>query len=161
MMAMIFALLYSSLAFSDTAKITVKVAMFPGGSFEVTSNEVVGSGLKKGDKYSAAELKVPVKSLVTGIDLRDTHMRERLREKEFPFITAKNIDAKDGTGTATITIAGVTQKLDFKFKNADNQTAEATFKIKLSDFKISEISYLGVGIEDEIEVIANVGYQPG
>ena len=153
------ALTHSPFAWADTAKVKAKVTLFPVGSFDVTSSELIGTGVKNGDTFQAQELKVPVKTLVTGMSLRDTHMRERLQEKDHPFIVATDVQAKEGAGSANVNIGGVTQKLDFKFKVLDNKVAEANFKVKLSDFKIPDINYKGVGVEDEVEVIVDVAYE--
>jgi len=81
----------STAALADAAKIKAQVALFPVGSFEVKSSELIGTGTRKVNRFTASELKVPVKSLVSGISLRDTHMREHLLEKEHPYVLAKDI----------------------------------------------------------------------
>lgn len=143
---------------ADGPSVTVKVGLFPAGSFEVVSREVVGKGVKKSGQYRAAEIKVPVKSLETGMSLRDTHLREKLLESQHPYIIAKDVMAKDGKGTAEIAIAGVSQKISFTYKDLRPGLAEASFNLKLPDFKISGISYKGVGVEDEILLIVTVPY---
>jgi hypothetical protein len=149
---------FSTVAVAEQS-ILVKVALFPVGSFDMTSPMITGKGIKKGDTYTAAELKVPLSSLKTGISLRDEHMREKLLEKQYPDILVTDIAASNGKGTANISIKGVKKPIEFTYKDAGDGTAEATFPLNLPDFKIEGISFKGVGVEDKVEVIAKIDYE--
>lgn len=145
-------------ALAAAAGVVVKVPLYPVGSFEAKSAKIVGKGTKKGNKYSAKEVKVQVQTLATGISLRDKHLREKLKYKEHPFIIAKDIHAENGSGKATLVVMGISKPVDFKFKDVGPGLAEATFSLNLPDFKIEDVSYKGVGVEDTIEVIATIPY---
>ncbi len=138
--------------------IVVKVPLYPVGSFEAKTAKVLGKGAKKGNKYVAKEIKVPVATLVTGISLRDKHLREKLKFKQYPHIIAKNIQAENGSGKATLVVMNSTKAVEFKYKDVGDGLAEATFQLHLPDFKINDVSYKGVGVEDTIEVIATIPY---
>lgn len=149
------------LASTASAKqgVVVKVSLFPIGNFDMESDQIEGKGVKTGSSYAAKELKVPLSSLKTGISLRDEHMREKLLEKEHPAIIVRDIVASDGKGTATLTVKGITQPIKFTYKDAGDGTAEATFPVNLPDYKIEGISFKGVGVEDEVQVIAKIEYE--
>jgi|LauGreDrversion4_2_1035121.scaffolds.fasta_scaffold259095_2 hypothetical protein len=154
------ALAPKSLAASpEGANIRAKISLYPIGGFEVTSEVLDGIGQRIGNAFSASELRVATKTLKSGMALRDQHLRERLKADEFPDITATNISAKDGSGTATLSIRGIKKLVDFKYKILSPSLAEATFALKLSDFDIKEINYKGVGVEDEVEVLVTVPYE--
>ncbi len=124
----------------------------------MTSDSLIGKGTKKGDSYSAAELKVPVDSLKTGVGMRDDQLKKTLNSKKYPYIIVKNVKASAGKGTATIMINGITKPVSYTFKDSGSGTAVATFKLNLPDFKLENINFKGVGVEDEVEVNATVPY---
>jgi len=138
--------------------VVVKVSLFPVGSFDMESDQINGKGVKNGNTYSAKELKVPLASLKTGISLRDEHLREKLLEKEHPYISVTDITASDGKGVGTINVKGTSKQIKFTYKDAGDGTAEAKFPLNLPDFKIEGISFKGVGVEDEVQVIAKITY---
>lgn len=145
--------------FAGSAKIEAKVALFPVGSFEVTSNQIEGKLEKSGDHFRAEAIKVPVASLQTGIKLRDQHLREKLKEEKYSHIVVSKIEAKGGLGKAQLTIGEVSNNIEFKLKELAEQQVQANFKIRLPDYKITGISYKGVGVEDEVEITAILPYE--
>jgi hypothetical protein len=147
----------ASTAFAGQS-VVVKVSLFPVGSFDMETDEIIGKGVKTGTTYTAKELKVPLSALKTGISLRDEHMREKLLEKEHSHIVVTDISASDGKGTATINVKGKSKPVKFTYKDAGNGSAEANFSLNLPDFEIEGISFKGVGVEDEVQVIAKIEY---
>jgi hypothetical protein len=147
------------LAYAKSSSIQVKVSLFPVGSFDVRSDRVEGVLKKSGNRFSGSELKVPVETMVTGISLRDRHMRERLDYENHPNVLVTEISAENGRGTAVFTVGGVSHPIQFEIKELEAGLAEARFPLKLPDYKISGISYRGVGVEDDVEVIAVVPYE--
>ncbi|MGE0174710.1 MAG: YceI family protein [Oligoflexales bacterium] len=146
-------------AYAESPGTLAKITLSPVGSFDVKSPTIVGKLVRKGSVFSASELKVPVESLKTGISLRDTHLKEKLNEKKHPFIIANNVAATSDKGKASIMIAGVTKEIEFKIKDLGSNLAQATFTLVLPEFKLSGISYKGVGVEDETEVTAVIPYE--
>lgn len=142
------------------SSVLLKVSLYPIGSFEIKSSAIKGKGVKKDGSYTASLVKVPVKSLKTGLELRDEHMQKRLNpDGKSPDVMIKNIKAAGGKGTAALTVAGITKKVVFKYKEVGASSAEATFKVNLPDFNITDVSYKGVGVEDEVEIIATLDYE--
>lgn len=149
----------SAPAFAKDPPVKAKVTLRPLGSFEATTSAVIGRGKKNGDTFEAQEIKVPVATLKTGMSLRDSHLKDYLKAKEYKFITARNIKASKGKGTAEIEVKGIKKPVNFVFKDLGGNKAQANFKINLKDFDISGISYQGVGVQDIVEIIATVPYQ--
>ena len=143
---------------AENPAVMVNVELFPVGSFTMTAPQVEGRGRKQANAFSAAELKVAVASLDTGIQLRTTHLKQHLKADSFPYITAKNILARNQHGSADLTIRDVTQKVTFTYVDLGNGSAQATFKLNLPSFNLTGIKYLGVGVQDEVEVSATVAY---
>jgi polyisoprenoid-binding protein YceI len=150
--------IWLSVSFAAEGPVKVKVNLYPMGSFEMVSDRIIGSGEKKGNVYTAKEVKVLTNNLKTGMSLRDKHTHEKLQTDKFPYITVSDIKASGGTGTAKITIRDVTKDIKFTFKDAGAGKATADFKLSLKDFKFAGINYQGVGVEDEVQVIATVPY---
>ncbi len=154
-----FCLYVSPLVANSKQEIVAKVTLFPIGSFEATSDKIIGTGKKSGVRYSADSLRVPLASVKTGIALRDQHMREKLLEKQHPDIVVTDIKASAGKGTAKLSMRGVTKPISFTYKDFGDGTAEAKFTVHLPDFKIEGINFKGVGVEDDMEVVAKISYQ--
>jgi hypothetical protein len=152
-------LLAAQTALSATPGVIVKVSLFPAGSFEIKSDKIEGKGKKVGKSYTADELKVPVDSLDTGINLRNEHMRKRLSPKGETHVVVKNVKAGKDSGTAMITVGGVTKEITFKSKDNGDGTATATFDLNLPDFEVKDVNYKGVGVEDTVSVEATVPYE--
>lgn len=136
----------------------VHVGLSPMGSFDISTDRIIGSGEKKGANYTAKEVKVLVKGLKTGMSLRDKHLHDKLQEEKFKYITVTDIKATAGKGTAKITIRDVTKDISFTFKDDNAGKATAEFPLSLKDFKFSGINYQGVGVEDEVKVSITVPY---
>jgi polyisoprenoid-binding protein YceI len=135
-------------------ELTVKMILSPAGSIEARTQKVRGEILKTGDKYAASSLWVKIDDLKTGIDLRDDHFHKHLNFENFPKITFTNVVASAGVGSGTLTVNGISNKVDFTFKSSGEKKVEALMKIKASTFKLKEAKYLEIGVDDEVEVLA-------
>ncbi|RYZ87210.1 MAG: YceI family protein [Proteobacteria bacterium] len=126
----------------------------------------VSGSLDKEAKGITGELTVPMAKFVTGIDLRDDHMKTKYFEvAKFPNavlkITEFAIDAKgeasDKPFKGTLKFHGeekavsgtATAKVDGKKTNVN-----AKFPLTLSDYKIDIPTYAGVKVADTVEVNA-------
>ncbi len=129
------------------------VELSPAGSFEVTSSRIRGSAKATGDGYTADQLRVAVNSLVTGNEMRDQHLQEKLKADGNVIVT--NAVGKGGKGTATLEMAGVKKPIEFSYK-VQGKNLETDFKVNLKDFGISGINYMGVGVKDSVSIKANI-----
>lgn len=135
--------------------VNVKVEI-TGDTFEVKSAKVKGKVQKVKGGYVIAKgspVTVSVKSLKTGLEMRDDHMKKRLKgSKKISILQAK---AKAGRGKGIIEINGVKQKFVFKYQEA-GKYVKAKFDLSLKKFKIENINYMGIGVKDTIKVDAIV-----
>ncbi len=142
-------------AFADGKALDITVNLTPAGSFQVQADKVKGKVQKSGDVYMAKKLWVKARDLETGIELRDDHMRKRIEADKHKNIIVSDVKAKGGKGIGKITIKGITKKIGFIYKVSGSKML-AKFKLNLSDFKVKDLKYLGVGAKDEVLVSAEV-----
>lgn len=135
-------------------EVTVKVALTPAGSFEAKSAKVKGDVKKSGAGFTVENLWVKTEELKTGIDLRDEHFHKHLNAAQFPKISFTQVTAADGKGTGTLSINDVKKPVPFTYKSVGPKKIEATFTVKPSDFKLKEVSYMGISVKDSVDVVA-------
>src|ERR1700682_1246050 len=141
-----------------------------GGSFEARTTSISGS-LGPGTGGAAAvagEVVVDLKTLDTGIGLRNDHMRNAYLEtgKGQAFDTAVVSDIRLGdaaaesvqgrtrfTGTLLLhgTKKAIAGQADIRREGAVAR-ADASFPVVLADFGIAAPRYLGVGVKNEVQV---------
>ncbi len=120
------------------------------GSFEITSNRIKGGKIRRnGDVLEVSDIYVPTKKLTSGIDLRDEHMHERIKNEN---VIVKKATGKNGSGKGTIVIRDVEKEFNFKYERLNSKYIKATFELNLTDFKIPNLSYAGLGVEDIIKL---------
>jgi polyisoprenoid-binding protein YceI len=144
--------------------------MTVGGSFDVKTAALSGSVTASPSGSSAFDgsLAVDLRTLETGIDLRNEHLRttylEVARGPDYQTATVSAIDLKglnrdapDGKGsfTGSLTLHGTTKAVsgavDVRRAGAGLQV-KASFPVNLSDFGIREPRYLGVGVKNTVQV---------
>lgn len=138
--------LFSLSALAQSA--TVDVTLRPAGSFKGTTNEITGFATQKGDTVEAKDIKVSLKNLKTGIKLRDEHTGKYLEVDKHPEAVLVSATGKGGKGEGTIRIKGIEKKISGTYK-IEGSNLIAQFPIKFSDFKITGVKYMGVGVDDD------------
>jgi polyisoprenoid-binding protein YceI len=152
--------------------IAVLCPLTVGGSFEAKTHALTGrlavdpsrSGALSGD------LRVDLNTLDTGIGLRNTHLREKYLEvgKGAGFdsavlsdIVVSGVDLASGSGkgtfTGTLALHGTRKSISGAVRltaAAGQVKVDATFPVQLPDFGIPEPRYLGVGVNDQVQVRA-------
>jgi hypothetical protein len=141
------ALLFSTLTWAASA--AVDVTLSPAGSFKAKTSDVKGFATKKGDEVSAQNIIVNLKSLKTGIELRDHHTLKRLETEKYSEAILISAKGKGGKGTGKIRLRGIEKDIVGTYKISGNELL-AEFKLSLPDFKITNINYMGAGVEDEV-----------
>jgi hypothetical protein len=159
------------------ADVSVLCPLTIGGSFEAKTKAISGEvtvpsvirtastggtsalGPHSIDDYVLVDLK----TLQTGIGLRDNHMKNKYLEVErgpdFSHARLANLrlERLDGKTTfqGVLTLHGqtkpVTGTADIK-PEGDGYRVTASFPVRVSEFGIPEPSYLGVGVKDEVIV---------
>jgi len=144
----------SGVCFSQEA--LVSVVLHPAGSFKVRSTKVEGSAKALADgSFQAANISVGLTEVDTGIGLRDTHTKKHLETDKFPSAILVSATGKGGKGTGVIKIKGIEQKISGTYE-IDGGTLTAHFPLTLSDFKIDKIKYMGIGVDDTVNVDVKV-----
>lgn len=124
--------------------------------------------LDKTEKGLSGEFSVTMDKFVTGIDLRDEHMKEKYFEvKKFPEATLKLKElpldskgqAKDTPFQASLKFHGVEKdvvgiaKVDV---DGSKSSIEAEFSIALKDFNIDIPTYAGIKVADTVVISATL-----
>lgn len=139
----------SSAAFAQSA--VVDVVLNPMGDFKGKTSDVKGQAVVNGDEVSAENIVVNLKSLKTGVELRDKHTQKHLQTDKFPEAVLVSAKGKGGKGTGKIKIKGIEKDIAGVYK-VSGKNLMAKFKLKLTDFGIEDINYMGVGVEDDVEI---------
>jgi len=161
----------------STGDVRITCPMTVGGSFEAKSSALTG-GLSV-DPESAiltGELSVDLKTLDTGISLRNQHMLENYLEigkgDGFDKATLTNVDVGSmasgvegqKTFTARLRLHGVTQAVSGRAtvsSRASSVRVDASFPLRISDYNIADPRYLGVGVKNDVTVKVLFTATPG
>lgn len=163
----------------SAGEIAVRCPLTVGGSFEATTRDVTGH-LAPDPAQPArltGELSVDLRTLDTGIGLRNTHMRDNYLEvgrgdgferAVLSDITLAGGDATTFSGattfTGTLLVHGTRKPVTGQVKVArsgDAVRVEAAFPVRLPDFAVPKPRYLGVGVGDEVQVKVKFSAAPG
>lgn len=146
-------LLFSLSALAQMA--VVDVSLRPAGSFKVKTAEVAGFAERKMDHVEAHNIVVNLKGLQTGISVRDEHTKKHLQVEKFPEAVLVSASGKEGKGEGLLRIKGIEQKIQGTYA-IEGKTLTAEFPLKLSDYKIDGVKYMGVGVSDDITLHVSV-----
>lgn len=148
----IFFSLINTTAFAAEVGMKADVILTPAGSFIAQTNTVTGEASVEGDTYKAKDIKVDLKTITTGIELRDKHTQKYLETEKYPEAILVNAIGKKGKGKAKINFRGKEKIVDGTYKVLEEKFLQANFKIKISEFDITGVRYMGVGVKDEVKV---------
>jgi polyisoprenoid-binding protein YceI len=153
----------------DTA-VAVRCSLTVGGNFEAKTTSLAGELILNPDKQGELDgaLQVDLRTLQTGISLRDTHLREKYLEVQngagYEQATLDRIRLDGVSGAAPIGKVGFRGVLSLHGQErevvgtADIRRAgeglrvQASFPVQVSGFAIESPRYLGVGVRDEVNV---------
>ena len=152
------------------ADVHVICPMTVGGSFDAKTTALSGSVTPSatGSPAFDGSLAVDLRTLDTGIDLRNEHLRQNYLEVDkgpgFDTATLSEIDLKgfspdapEGKGSfgGLLTLHGVTKTVtgavDVRQVGAGLRV-KASFPVNLSDYSIRKPRYLGIGVKDIVQV---------
>lgn len=146
----------SQLGFAQQGTVKAYVALSPAGDF-VGTMKSTGAATLSGNKVSAKNIIVDMKSMVTGLDLRDDHAKNKYMEVgKYPEAVLIEATGENGKGTGKLKFHGKENPVAGTYTIQGGKILNATFKIKLSDYGISDISYKGIGVEDEVKIEVQV-----
>lgn len=123
--------------------------------------------LKEKDQMLSGDISFQLKSLKTGIELRDDHLKNKYLEVDkYPTATLKISDLKlpsnleNGfTFKGTLNLHGVDQPVEGNASvvaDSNSHKLSSDFKIKLSQFKIEIPSFKGITVAEEVLVKVEV-----
>jgi len=139
----------SCTAFAQSASVAVKLR--PAGNFIGKTAKVTGFATMKGASVEAKNVTVDLRTLQTGIELRDEHTKKYLAVDKFPEAVLVSATGSDGKGTGVIKIKGIEQPIAGTYK-VEGGNLVAEFPLTLSKFQITGIKYMGVGVDDTVKV---------
>lgn len=146
----------SQLGFAQQGTAKAFVALSPAGDF-VGTMKSTGAATVTGNKVSAKNIVVDLKSMSTGLDLRDDHAKNKYMEVgKYPEAVLIEANGENGKGTGKLKFHGKENAISGTYTIQGGKMLNATFKIKLSDYGISDISYKGIGVEDEVKIEVQV-----
>jgi polyisoprenoid-binding protein YceI len=148
--------------------VRVKCPMTIGGSFDAKTTALAGALTTSGPATIDGSLAVDLRTLDTGIGLRNDHLREKYLEVDkgagydkavLSEITLKglNPDAPEGKGSfsGSLALHGVTKTVSGPVdvrKAGAGLRVKASFPVNLPDYNIAEPRYLGVGVRNIVQV---------
>lgn len=137
---------------AGSAKFTVELS--PAGSFVAQSYSLAVQGEAKRtlDGVQAKHISIDLNSFRTGIDLRDRHLKEKYFEtKKYPNAVLTHAEGKNGKFTGELDLHGVKKAVEGVYQIKGGMFL-GRFKTKISDYNIAPAKYMGVGVEDDVEV---------
>lgn len=129
--------------------------------------KVSGSGVIDGNKLTGS-FKLALDGFKTGIDLRDTHMKEKYLEVgKFPeaILTLDPMDiawpaeTSSKAFTGKLTIKGVEKAVQGTLslkKDGEKAVGNAEFTVKLADYPIGVPSHLGITVAEVVNVTVKI-----
>ncbi|MCB0370130.1 MAG: YceI family protein [Bdellovibrionales bacterium] len=144
--------LFVSLFLYAETGVVVSCKISPTGSFQAKTQDIKGDVVLKNNELLAKNVVVNLKSLSSGMGLRDNHMKNKYLEvQKFPEAVLELGKGKDGKGIGKLKIRGITKEIKGTYSVHGNDV-KADFPIKLSDYNISGIRYMGMGVKDIVNV---------
>lgn len=150
----LFALALAMLPFHAFGEaVEADVTLSPAGSFVGKTNDVKGHAILKGDTVLAQNIVVNLKGLKTGVSLRDTHTLKHLEVDKYPTAVLVKGIGKGGHGKMRLKFRGKEKDISGTYKvSPDKKSVLANFMIVLSEFDITGIKYMGIGVKDSVNV---------
>jgi hypothetical protein len=154
--------LFSLTAFSAEVGVNAKVSLTPAGGFVAHTKDVQGSATINDGLVSARNIHVKLKSIVTGISLRDVHTQKHMETDRFPDAILVVAKGKAGKGRAKIKFHGIVKTVPGTYSILDEgHFLRAEFPISLKEFGITGIRYMGVGVKDQVKVDVTLPLKSG
>jgi polyisoprenoid-binding protein YceI len=153
--SLLFVVLLVSGPASAGGKLLLKIGL-TAGSFVAESAAVEGSAQAVAAGHEAKNVVVKLDTLSSGIELRDEHLKKKYLETDkHPTATVNWAKGRDGKFEGELTMRGQTQKIEGEY-SVSGSTLKAEFKTKASGYGIGKISYMGLGVKDEVGVAVEI-----
>jgi polyisoprenoid-binding protein YceI len=154
----------------DQGEISVKCPVTVGGTFDAKTSALAGTLTASTARPSTFEgsLAVDLRTVDTGIDLRNQHLREKYLEVDkgagydqavLSDIVLRGLTADSPAGkgsfTGSLMLHGVKKTVTGPVEIRQAGTGwrvRASFPVHLPDYSIDKPRYLGVGVKDTVQV---------
>ncbi len=138
---------------AQKSDLKIFVTLTPAGDFVAKTTAIKGVAVEKADgSFTAENIEVDLNNLKTGISMRDDHMKEKyLDTKTYPKAILKKAVGKDGKGVGVLNIKGKDINVKGSYKKEGNLLI-SEFTLMLADTGIGDVSYKGVGVDEEIKI---------
>jgi polyisoprenoid-binding protein YceI len=126
------------------------------------------------DAGAAVHVSVPLKTVATGISLRDQHMRDKYLEvAKYPdavlevargAVTVPTSGEARGEASGTMRLHGRQKTVGFKYvarREGHGIKVNATLRLDMRDYGIEEPKYLGLKVKPEVDVAVTFGVVEG
>lgn len=144
--------------FAFGGQIEIKVKLNPAGSFSAKSEalNIEGDLQVAGDGFRAKKIALLLETLETGLSLRNEHMKKKYFEVAlYPKAVLLEAVGSQGKFKGKLIVHGVEKAIEGQYRVREGML-ETEFSCRLSDFKIKEANYMGVGVEDEVSIHASL-----
>lgn len=144
----------TNFAFAQDNTVKAYFVLNPMGDFVGTMKVISGTVSLQDGKFKGKNIVVDLKSLVTGMELRDDHAKNKyLDVKKYPTAVLLEAVGANGVGKARIKVRDKESVVNGTYKiSSSGKNMKAEFKIKLSSFGIADVNFKGIGVEDEVRV---------
>ncbi len=154
----VMAIIFASLNSFAEEKVTIFVTMTPAGSFQAVSKKAKGNLIKENNIFTADKISVSIESFKTGIDLRDEHFWKHMQSSKNAKATLTGLKAQGGKGAAHLEVNGVKKPVTISYIEKGSEVL-AKFKLKASDFSLPKAEYLGVGVDNDVNVEVSLPFK--
>ena len=143
----------TSFAQAQKSDLKIFVTLTPAGDFVAKTTAIKGKAVEKADgSFTAENIEIDLNSLKTGISMRDDHMKEKyLDTKTYPKAILKKAVGKGGKGVGVLNIKGKDINVKGEYKKEGNLLI-SKFTLMLADTGITDVSYKGVGVDEELKI---------
>lgn len=133
-------------------------AEFRDTKFIVKTNVpgVTIAGTLKDISGELSSLDIPIKSLSTGIELRDKHMRDKIFSHHDITFKGELICSEKCSLKGEMSLSGVTKKVNISVSKKNERTFLINHKILLSDFEITPPKFMAVGVKNEVLITSRL-----
>ena len=145
---------FSNVALAQENIVKAYFVLNPMGDFVGTMKVISGNVSLQDGKFKGKNIVVDLKSLTTGMDLRDEHAKNKYLEvSKYPTAVLLEAIGANGVGKARIKVRDKESVVNGTYKvSSSGKNLKAEFKFKLSSFGIVDVSFKGIGVEDEVRV---------
>ena len=143
---MIKVLLFLVLCFQLRAgEVQIIAKLIPGGTIELESDKLLGQLIYNKTTYYSRKLFIDVKTLKSGIELRDQHLHKYLINNGSPVVYLEDvkIDKKSLKGQGLLKLNNVKKLIKFKVQRKKKYLF-TSFNINKVDFKLPIARYMGI-----------------